>query len=173
MNIDKIIYKIRELYKESYFYKKTGPNGIIAHVNAIRHYPIAQINLALTQMVTEPNEYVNDRYGRLGRIINVGDYYLFQPIEITDKRISIHERSTPIPYKHTAVEYPLPAEVTEDYLNIRPDAAAAVAPVVPNKMIVDKLAQGSSATKVSLPEEAAAAAGAAALPALPARPVGP
>jgi len=169
MNLDKIIHKIRELFKEGFFYKKTGPNGIIAHVNAIRHYPVAQINLALTQMVTDPNEYVNDKYGRLGRVINVGDYYLFQPIEMTDKRISIHERSTPIPYKHTAVEYPLPAEVTEDYLNIRPDAAAAVAPVVPNKMIVDKLAQGSSATKVSLPEEAAAA-GAAALPALPALP---
>jgi hypothetical protein len=162
MNLDKIIHKIRELFKEGFFYKKIGPNGIIAHVNAIRHYPVAQINLALTQMVTDPNEYVNDKYGRLGRVINVGDYYLFQPIEITDKRISIHERSTPIPYKHPSVEYPLPAEITEDYLNIRPEAAVAVAPVVPNKMIVDKLEQGSSATKVSLPEDAAAAAGAGA-----------
>ena len=140
MNLDKIIHKIRELYKDRFFYKKTGPNGIIAHVNAIRQYPIAQINLALTQMVTEPNEYVNDKYGRLGRIINVGDYYLFQPIEITDKRISIHERSTPVPYKHTSVEYPLPDSITEDYLHIGQGAAAvAVAPVVPNKKVVDKL----------------------------------
>jgi hypothetical protein len=137
MNLDKIIHKIRELYKESFFYKKTGRNGIIAHVNAIRQYPIAQINLALTQMVSDPNEYVNDKYGRLGRVINVGDYYLFQPIEITDKRISIHERSTPVPYKHTAVEYPLPAEVTEDYLNFRQGVDAAVN--IPNKKIVDKL----------------------------------
>ncbi len=137
MNLDKIIHKIRELYKDGFFYKKTGPNGIIAHVNAIRQYPIAQINLALTQMVTEPNEYVNDKYGRLGRIINVGDYYLFQPIEITDKRISIHERSTPVPYKHTMIEYPLPDNVTEDYLSIGQGAAVAVAPVVPNKKVVD------------------------------------
>ena len=138
MNLDKIIHKIRELYKDSFFYKKTGRNGIIAHVNAIRQYPVAQINLALTQMVSDPNEYVNDKYGRLGRVINVGEYYLFQPIELTDKRISIHERSTPIPYKHTAVEYPLPGEVTEDYLNIRPAAGAAAASI-PNKKIVDKL----------------------------------
>ena len=137
MNLDKIIHKIRELYKDGFFYKKTGPNGIIAHVNAIRQYPIAQINLALTQMVTEPNEYVNDKYGRLGRIINVGDYYLFQPIEITDKRIGIHERSTPVPYKHTSVEYPLPDNVTEDYLDIGQGAVVAVAPVVPNKKVVD------------------------------------
>ena len=154
MNLDKIIHKIRELYKDAFFYKKTGPNGIIAHVNASRQYPVAQINLALTQMVTEPNEYVNDKYGRLGRIQNVGDYYLFQPIELTDKRISIHERSTPVPYKHTAVEYPLPGEVTEDYLNIRQSAAAAV---VPNKKIVDKLKKRQEEQPAAAPEAASAA----------------
>ena len=157
MNLDKIIHKIRELYKDSFFYKKTGRNGIIAHVNAIRQYPVAQINLALTQMVSDPNEYVNDKYGRLGRVINVGEYYLFQPIELTDKRISIHERSTPVPYKHTAVEYPLPGEVTEDYMNIRPAAGAAAA-VIPNKKIVDKLVNAreptaaAAAAPVSEPE---------------------
>ena len=152
MNLDKIIHKIRELYKDSFFYKKTGRNGIIAHVNAIRQYPVAQINLALTQMVSDPNEYVNDKYGRLGRVINVGEYYLFQPIELTDKRISIHERSTPVPYKHTAVEYPLPGEVTEDYLNIRPAAGFVAAAAIPNKKIVDKLvnARESSAATVSV-----------------------
>jgi len=148
MNLDKIIHKIRDLYKESYFYKKTGRNGIIAHVNAIRQYPIAQINLALSQMLTDPNEYVNDKYGRLGRIINVGDYYLFQPIEITDKRISIHERSTPVPFKHTAIEYPLPENITEDYLGIlSKSGVSALAPsgptgasVVPNKKVAKKVA---------------------------------
>jgi hypothetical protein len=142
MNLDKIIHKIRDLYKDGFFYKKTGPNGIIAHVNAIRHYPIAQINLALTTMVSDPNEYVNDKYGRLGRVINVGDYYLFQPIEITDKRISIHERSTPVPFKHSSVQYPLPGEVTEDYLGIRlgeGQSAVGQGPVIPNKKVVDKV----------------------------------
>jgi len=118
MNMDKIIHKIKELYKERFFYKKTGARGIISHINSIRHYPIAQINLALTQIVSDPNEYVNDRYGRLGRVINVGEYYLFQPIELTDKHITIHERSAPVPYKHKSVEYPLAAEITEDYLGI-------------------------------------------------------
>ena len=138
MNLDKIIHKIRDLYKDAFFYKKTGPNGIIAHVNAVRQYPIAQINLALTQMVTDSNEYVNDKYGRLGRIINVGDYYLFQPIELTDKRISIYERSAPVPYKHTAIEYPLPENITEDYLGILPKQTVAAA-AVPNKKVVERL----------------------------------
>jgi hypothetical protein len=127
MNIDKIIHKIRDLYKESFFYKKTGPNGIIAHVNATRPYPIAQINLALTQMVTESNEYITDKYGRLGRLVNVGIYYLFQPIELNDPRASIHERSAPIPYKHENVEYPLPAEVSDNYIDIKPVSGVAVA----------------------------------------------
>jgi hypothetical protein len=145
MNIDKIVHKIRDLYKDGFFYKKTGPNGIIAHVNAVRHYPIAQINLALTTMVSDPNEYVNDKYGRLGRVINVGDYYLFQPIEITDKRISIHERSTPVPYKHTAVEYPLPGEVTEDYLGIGLNAGVGASTAVPNKKVANKVKQATAA----------------------------
>ena len=137
MNIDKIIHKIRDLYKESFFYKKTGPNGIIAHVNATRPYPIAQINLALTQMVTESNEYITDKYGRLGRLVNVGIYYLFQPIELNDPRASIHERSAPIPYKHENVDYPLPAEVSDNYIDIKPAAPSKnkeVAEAV-NKMV--------------------------------------
>ena len=142
MNLDKIIHKIRDLYKDAFFYKKTGPNGIIAHVNAVRQYPIAQINLALTQMVSDSNEYVNDKYGRLGRIINVGDYYLFQPVELTDKRISIYERSVPVPYKHTAIEYPLPENITEDYLGILPKPASAA---VPNKKVVERLALSAAA----------------------------
>jgi hypothetical protein len=145
MNLDKIIHKIRDLYKDGFFYKKTGPNGIIAHVNAVRHYPIAQINLALTTMVSDPNEYVNDKYGRLGRVINVGDYYLFQPIEITDKRISIHERSTPVPYKHASVEYPLPGEVTEDYLGIGLNTGVGASTAVPNKKVANKVKQATAA----------------------------
>ena len=151
MNLDKIIHKIRDLYKDGFFYKKTGPNGIIAHVNAVRHYPIAQINLALTTMVSDPNEYVNDKYGRLGRVINVGDYYLFQPIEITDKRISIHERSTPVPYKHTSVEYPLPGEVTEDYLGIGLNAGVGASTAVPNKKVANKVKQATAAAAPAAP----------------------
>jgi Cdc6-like AAA superfamily ATPase len=170
MNLDKIIHKIRGLYKDAFFYKKTGPNGIIAHVNAVRQYPIAQINLALTQMVTDSNEYVNDKYGRLGRIINVGDYYLFQPIELTDKRISVYERSVPVPYKHTEIEYPLPAEITEDYLGILPKPAVMAASVVPNKKVVQKLMASTAAASaeaepvVSVPVSASVSAASAAVP---------
>lgn len=119
MNIDKIIQKIRDLFKESFFYKKTGKNGIIAHLNATRPYPLAQINLALTQIVSDPNEYVHDKYGRLGHVVNISDYYMFQPVEISEKHASIYERSVPIPYKHESIVFPLSTEITEDYSKIR------------------------------------------------------
>jgi hypothetical protein len=168
MNIDKIIHKIRDLYKESYFYKKTGPNGIIAHVNATRPYPIAQINLALTQMVNESNEYITDKYGRLGRLVNVGIYYLFQPIELNDPRVSIHERSTPIPYKHENVEYPLPLEVSDTHVDIKPAGesggvgavAVAAAAATRNETVaaaVNKMLASSAAPSSVIAGEGAAA----------------
>lgn len=119
MNIDKIKQKIGDLFKESFFYKKVGKNGIIAHINATRPYPISQINLALTHIVTDPNEYVHDKYGRIGHVVNVGDYYMFQPVELNDVQTSIYERSAPIPYKHEFVTYPLSKEITEDYLKLQ------------------------------------------------------
>jgi hypothetical protein len=119
MNIDKIIQKIRDLFKESFFYKKTGRSGLIAHINATRPYPLAQINLALTQIVSDPNEYVHDKYGRLGHVVNVGDYYMFQPVEISDEHASIYDRSVPIPYKHESVVFPLSKDISEDYLKIQ------------------------------------------------------
>jgi hypothetical protein len=119
MNIDKIKQKIGDLFKESFFYKKVGKNGIIAHINATRPYPIAQINLALTHIVTDANEYVHDKYGRIGHVVNVGDYYMFQPVELSDAQTSIYDRSAPIPYKHESVTYPLTREITEDYLKLQ------------------------------------------------------
>ena len=166
MNIDKIIHKIRDLYKESFFYKKTGPNGIIAHVNATRPYPIAQINLALTQMVNESNEYITDKYGRLGRLVNVGINYLFQPIELNDPRVSIHERSTPIPYKHENVEYPLPLEVSDTHVDIKPAGAGAamaatataMAMATPNETVAAAVNKMLASSAPSAPSSAASSA---------------
>lgn len=178
MNIDKIIQKIRDLFKETFFYKKLGKEGIIAKINAKRPYPLAQINLALTQMVTDPNEYVHDRYGRLGHVINVGDYYMFQPVELTDTRTSIYDRSVPIPYKNESVTFPLPKELTEDYMNIqglsKPALKNAILGVGPEENDTDavvKDVQRMVGNMTNVPEEAknmpvspAAAADASAAP---------
>jgi hypothetical protein len=97
MNTDKIVHKIRSLMKERYFYRK---NELIALITAIKFYPLVQINAALEQLVEDKYEYITDKYNRLGNLVNIGDMYLFQPLELNNKNISIHDRSVPIDFKH-------------------------------------------------------------------------
>ena len=121
MNTDKIIHIIKQLMKEQYFYSK---KDLIPHINQsvtrsknlikITKYPSEQIYAALNQLVTDNNEFITDKYNRLGNLINIGDYYFFQPIELNDKNISIYERSVPIPFKHKNI--PLQISETTDEL---------------------------------------------------------
>jgi hypothetical protein len=105
MNTDKIIHKIRSLMKERFFYKKTD---LIKYINAIKKYPLVQINAALEQLVEDKNEFITDKYNRLGNLINIGDMYLFQPLELNNKNISIYDRSVPIDFKHDKLSFIIP-----------------------------------------------------------------
>lgn len=70
-----------------------------------------QLMLALTQIVDNPYEKVFDKYGREGRMINRGDVYAFQPIEVTDKRASLLENSMPVNFKHEKLNYAVSDEM--------------------------------------------------------------
>jgi hypothetical protein len=104
MNNDKIIYKIKQLMKERFFYRKPL---LVAMLNAVKTYPEVQINAALNQLVEEKNEYISDKYGRLGNLVNIGDLYLFQPLELNNPHIGLLERSMPVEFKHEAVSIDL------------------------------------------------------------------
>ena len=108
MNSEKIIQRIRMLFKESFFYKK---KTLIMAINTPKPYPYVQIYSALTQLIEDENEFITDKYGRNGRLINIGDYYLFQPIELTNKNISIYERSVPLDFKHTMANLELKKDI--------------------------------------------------------------
>ncbi len=111
INNDRISSKIRDLYKEQPFYKR---DSLINAINIVKQYPIDQIYYALTQFVNNKNEYLVDKYGRMGRLINREDYYVFQPIEITDENASIFERTSPIEYKRESYELELPKEISKE-----------------------------------------------------------
>jgi hypothetical protein len=100
MNNDKIMQRIRMLMKESYFYKK---NDLINAIQISKSYPIIQIYSSLSQLIDNENEFITDRYGRIGKLINIDEYYLFQPLELKNKNISIFDRTVPIDYKHDAI----------------------------------------------------------------------
>ena len=101
VNSDKIIQRIRELMKERYFYTK---KELFSYLNTPNSYPTSQIYAALTQMISDSSEYILDKYGRTGYLINIGEYYLFQPSELNYNNISIYDRSVPIDYKHNMIK---------------------------------------------------------------------
>jgi superfamily II DNA or RNA helicase len=102
VNSDKIIQKVKALMKDKFFYKKMD---LFQLINKNKKYPTVQIYAALTQIINDNTEYISDKYGRTGYLVNIGDYYLFQPSELNFKNISIYDRSVPIDYKHNKIQF--------------------------------------------------------------------
>ena len=100
----RIVQRIRELFKKRHFY---NGDEIIEAVNTVHKYSDDQIYSSLTRMIESSNEYVVDEYGRLGHVVNNGNVYLFQPVEITDKSASLYERIAPVEFKHKNVSIEL------------------------------------------------------------------
>ena len=105
MNIDKILQRIRLLFKEYYIFDR---KKLIGMITQIKSFPLEQIYSALNYLITEKNEYITDMLGRLGRLVNIGDYYMFQPIELGTKPITRFERVIPIDYKRHKIVFNLP-----------------------------------------------------------------
>ena len=108
-NYEMILKRIREMFREQSVYK--WPQ-IENYVNAIKTYPKEQIFYTLTQLIDDKNEYLLDKYGRRGYLINKEDYYAFQPIEVNDEGASAFERSAPVDYKHESVIIKMPEVAT-------------------------------------------------------------
>ena len=108
INNDKIIQRIRSIFKERHFFTK---KELILQINANKEYPIIQINAALTQLIEDKNEYITDEYGRLGNLINIKDMYLFQPLELTNENITTYDRSVPLQYKNKDITFILPETI--------------------------------------------------------------
>ncbi len=110
VNTDKLIQKIKNLFRNRFFYKK---DDLINYINVPKKYPINQIYAAITQIIEDSSEYLTDKYGRSGYLVNIGEYYLFQPSELNNSNISIFDRSVPIDYKHKMINF-----------NVNPDIVA-------------------------------------------------
>jgi superfamily II DNA or RNA helicase len=101
-NNQAIIQRITAIFKERHFYEK---NELIKSINISREYPILQIYSSLDELLNNDNHLLIDKYGRSGKLINIDEYYFFQPIEITNPNISIYERAVPIPFKNDKITY--------------------------------------------------------------------
>jgi superfamily II DNA or RNA helicase len=115
-NSEKILQKIRMLMKENFFYKK---EILIDLIRRPKEYPYVQIFAALTHLIEDRNETIIDKYDRTGYLVNIGDYYLFQPSELRNKNLSIFDRSVPIDYKHSMVDFQLKQDIIKPVVDMR------------------------------------------------------
>jgi hypothetical protein len=99
-NRSRIIARILQLFREHNVYTR---KQLIDSINIVKQYPIEQIFSTLTYLIENKNEYLIDKYGRLGNLTNKDLYYIFQPVEITDENASLYERSVPIDYKRKSI----------------------------------------------------------------------
>ena len=100
---ESLIVKIKNLFKEHFFYKK---NDIISLVTYSKSYSLEQIDYALTTLINDKSLILEDRYGRAGNLINIGEYYIFQPLELENKQASLFDRTRPVQYKRNKIIIP-------------------------------------------------------------------
>lgn len=96
VNSDQIQEKIKKLFKEKYYYTK---KDLIQRINISHFYPLPEIYAALTQMINDSNEIIIDKYDRVGHLINIDEYYLYQPNVLNNNNESLFNRSVPLDYK--------------------------------------------------------------------------
>ena len=136
INSEKILQKIRMLMKEAFFYKK---DVLIDLIQTPKVYPFVQIYSALTQLIEDSNEFITDKYGRTGHLINIGEYYLFQPSELRDPHISIFDRSVPIDYKHNMIKFEINQDIVKPVIDKRNIVEDQEVINIQNKKLVDEL----------------------------------
>ena len=100
---DTLIMKIKDLFKEHFFYKK---DELVRILTYSKPYSLEQIDYALTALVKDKTMIIQDRYGRGGNLLNVGEYYIFQPLELESKEVSLFDRDRPIDYKRSKLIVP-------------------------------------------------------------------
>ena len=106
-NNDKIMKRIKLLFKEHYFISR---EKIINHLTSTYNYPIEHIDSALDYLINDKTELLLDRFGIHGRLINIDNYYLFQPNNIQNNNISVFDRSIVPSVKHKYIIPTFPKE---------------------------------------------------------------
>ena len=108
VNIDSIIIKIKDLFTMGYLFDKID---IIKFVNQSIVYPIVQINSALDKMINDNSIIIFDILQRPGNVINVGKFYIYQPLNMNNTTLSIYDRIHPNKYKLEKIRIVLPENI--------------------------------------------------------------
>lgn len=102
MNNDEIIKNIQDLFHYRTYYNR---EDILREIGSFYDYSHQQVSSALSEMVN--NKYSNLLYNRTseeqGYLVNIGEYYMFQPSPLTYKKIGSYERQSKIPSSNISV----------------------------------------------------------------------
>jgi hypothetical protein len=111
VNMTKLVRDIKNLFVNDYALTK---KQIVEKLTVYSKIDSIQIDNALDFIVRrENNQVIQDMLGRDGLITNVGDMYLFQPLDVNDPYISIEERMRPVDVKESSIIFALPDVVVE------------------------------------------------------------
>ena len=116
MNNDKIIKKIKNLFKEHYIYTKSN---LIKNINTVKTYSKEQINMALDYLVNN-NEQLIDMLNRPGKLINIDNLYLFQPVILDNNKLTNFQRRNPLHIKTNKISIKLSNKIKETKIQENP-----------------------------------------------------
>jgi hypothetical protein len=108
MNTDALQSKIEYLFRRGYVYNY---EKLYKELTKGRAYNDTQVYYALSNMI-DNRVFILDKYDRPGYLVNVGEYYLFQPKELTNIHIDMFERRNPLLYKRNKLHI----DLNEQYL---------------------------------------------------------
>jgi superfamily II DNA or RNA helicase len=109
-NANYLMDKIKNLYRtEKKSFHKDEFKKLLS-VNSDDHDLLFYV---LTKLV-DGNETVEDSFGREGRVTNRGEYYVFQPIEVSDSRSNLFENMMPINFRHSRLKYKISDKINKD-----------------------------------------------------------
>jgi superfamily II DNA or RNA helicase len=109
-NANYLMDKIKNLYRtEKKSFHKDEFKKLLS-VNSDDHDLLFYV---LTKLV-DGNETVEDSFGREGRVSNRGEYYIFQPIEVSDSRSNLFENMIPINFRHARLKYKISDKINKD-----------------------------------------------------------
>ena len=115
------------LFKENYIYDK---ETLIYNIKKNRKYDNIQINQALNILIEDKREFIEDMLGRQGYLHNIGDLYLFKPIDLDYGNNSIYNIKNPLSFKNKKITFELNNNVM---LNLKDDLQFATYNEVKNK----------------------------------------
>lgn len=79
-------------------------------INIIKPFPIEQVYFSISVFLKNRDEWLVDKKGRKGYMIQKEDTYTFQPLEIANEKASIFERSNPLEYKRKTIPIEMPKD---------------------------------------------------------------